>query len=298
MGRVVLIIIVGVVAVFAGVIYSNGMTKKRQTVLYSFLYVCLAASVVMYFQELLRGTLLETFDEVTLHLALLPAILIALSALSVLFVCLVMRTDKPDKARKILFRTAIGVVGLINFWLVIETAFGIAQGRETYFPAHICRQLAFIILPLVYLAPKTELRRYVLAFTCYASMAGGILTLVSPLNGIMPWYLEYYSLDSIIIHATLIIVPVMIFASREITPEYVDIAFGIPMYAIMILFAFLCNAVAYWETGTFGDYAYITIRKISFLPIWLFICLQYLCAVAIGFAIKFIFRQKYERTGQ
>ena len=217
---------------------------------------------------------------------LLPlfAFLFAMAGFALSF-CVTYRVKDEEQARIIFFRTSLVIFVICLGYMVFDVTWGLINQNPSSLPGHSCNQAAFIF-PVLFFMKSSKVRRLLLAYICISSFIGGIATIVPPRNILDGLTLLYFvELDTVVTHLLLVFVPLIIWTTKHIQMEWIDI----PMTAIglgtQILIAFILNQIVYLQIGFAGNWMWLTYDIRTWFPTWLFLLICYLAGAATAFVL-------------
>jgi len=184
-----------------------------------------------------------------------------------------------EKQRRIFFQISLLIftVAYVNFTLQMINGF--TEGFGSAFPSHLCRQIAYGF-PLVYFCRHGVIRKWVLPYFVLAGIIGAIATLYVPNNILNNSFLTWGEFDTVLSHVLLLWVPVIIIKMGLRPTLWHLVAFTVGM-GISTLFAWLNNAISYWQAGDWGNGMYLTRPAETWFPTWLFAIVVFVVAIAI-----------------
>ena len=272
-GQIIVMVLSALMVVAISIFYRKLPKKFAKAMTASLVFIFSA----VLFTNYLRGQIpkLNTDTACAVFISVLITILAIVSYLVVYLI------KDEEKQRKIFFYIALTIFTAAYF----RSTLNIINGGGGY-PAHLCRQISYAF-PIIYFSPSKWVRKYVLPYFAYAAILGAFFTLFAPDNYLHNSIVNWGELDTVLTHIALLIVPIIILATKEVKPNFHHIWQYFVCFAASTLFAHICNYIDFKSSGSWGNGMYLTHPAMDGVPTWAFGLVVILITIIIILCFNF-----------
>jgi len=189
--------------------------------------------------------------------------------------------EDDEHVRRIFFKVAVTIFTICLGYMVFDVTWGFINGQAARLPGHSCNQAAFIF-PIIFFMKEGKARRILLAYLCVTSFIGGIATITVPRNILHDSsdILTFTELDTVITHFLLVFIPLIIWVTKNIEMEWIDLPLTAVGLGVQIFIAYLFNLIVLHQIGFAGNWMWLTYDIRPWFPTWLFLLICYIAGAA------------------